>query len=245
MPRNKVNNLITDQEMAFARLVLAGTMTDREAAETAGLKPDTAAYTKAKPRVRAYMLEHRAATQRKLQQQESEEQRRKEQLREKVLDRLWEIAKMPPERTRNSITGQMKAIAMIAAIESLIPDRRAGAAANKSAPPIPEPDIYRAKWLREQQEKTTDPQPGPVPAPEPEEPAPAQPKPTPAAAQDAPPSPAMPLGPAYDRNQSAFAHLFHPAETPPSVPQRPAFDFARDTRVPLWLQRIPAARRPR
>ena len=32
MPKNKVTDLITDQEMAFARLVLSGTVTDREAA---------------------------------------------------------------------------------------------------------------------------------------------------------------------------------------------------------------------
>ena len=30
-------------------------MTDRQAAEAVGLNPDTAAYTKAKPRVRAFM----------------------------------------------------------------------------------------------------------------------------------------------------------------------------------------------
>ena len=66
MPKNKVTDLITDQEMVFAHLVLAGNMTDRQAAETAGLNPESAAYTKAKPRVRAYMAEHRAAPHEKL-----------------------------------------------------------------------------------------------------------------------------------------------------------------------------------
>ncbi len=61
MPKSQVSDLVTDQEITFAHLVLSGTMTDRQAAEAAGLNPDTAAYTKAKPRVRAYMLEHRAA----------------------------------------------------------------------------------------------------------------------------------------------------------------------------------------
>ena len=73
MPKNQVIDPITDQEMTFAHLVLSGTMTDRSAAEAAGLNPDTAAYTKAKPRVRAYMLEHRAAVQEKLVEQETEE----------------------------------------------------------------------------------------------------------------------------------------------------------------------------
>jgi hypothetical protein len=59
MPKNQVSDPITDQEIAFARLVLSGAMTDRRAAEAVGLNPDSAAYTKAKPHVRAYMLEHR------------------------------------------------------------------------------------------------------------------------------------------------------------------------------------------
>ena len=61
MPKNPVTDPITDQETVFARLVLSGTVTDRQAAESAGLNPDTAAYTKAKPRVQAYMHERRAA----------------------------------------------------------------------------------------------------------------------------------------------------------------------------------------
>ena len=76
MPKNQVIDPITDQEIAFAHLVLSGTMTDRSAAEAAGLNPDTAAYTKAKPRVRAYMLEHRAAVQERLVEQEAEGLRR-------------------------------------------------------------------------------------------------------------------------------------------------------------------------
>jgi hypothetical protein len=66
MPKNTVTDPITDQEMAFAHLVLSGTMTDRAAAEAAGLNPDTAAYTKSKPRIRDYMIEHRNAVREKL-----------------------------------------------------------------------------------------------------------------------------------------------------------------------------------
>jgi hypothetical protein len=53
MPRKEVTDPITDQETTFARLVMSGTITDRQAAEAAGLNPDSAAYTKSKPRVRA------------------------------------------------------------------------------------------------------------------------------------------------------------------------------------------------
>ena len=96
-------------------------MTDRNAAEAAGLNPDTAAYTKAKPRVRAYMLEHRAAVQEQLVEQEAEGLRRLNIGREQVLARLWEIANLSPEMTRNSVTAQVKALTMIVAIEGLIP----------------------------------------------------------------------------------------------------------------------------
>ena len=119
MPKNEVSDLITDQEITFAHLVLSGTMTDRQAAEGAGLNPDTAAYTKAKPRVRAYMLEHRAAMHDRLLQQQSEEQRRQNLCRERVLARLWEIADLDPDMTRNSMSAQIKALTMIVAIEGL------------------------------------------------------------------------------------------------------------------------------
>jgi hypothetical protein len=148
MPKNKVSDPITDQEMAFARLVLSGAMTDRHAAEAVGLNPDSAAYTKSKPHVRAYMLEHRAAVQQQLVQQEADLSRRAvdglHRLnldREQVLKRLWEIAHLSPEMTRGSITGQVKAISMIVAMLNLIPDRRAVSSAEKKSIPalIPEP----------------------------------------------------------------------------------------------------------
>jgi hypothetical protein len=147
MPKNEVSDLITDQEIAFAHLILSGTMTDCRAAEAVGLDPATAAHTKAKPRVRAYMVDHRAATHEQRVQQETEEQRRLNLSRARVLTRLWQIADLDPERTRNSMSAQMKAIAMIVAIEGLIPDRRAGSAQSKSVPPPvhhqPNPDLIR------------------------------------------------------------------------------------------------------
>ena len=63
MPKNKFNDPITDQEIAFAHLLLSGTMTDRRAADAVGLDPNIAAYIKSKPCVRAYMLEHGAPVQ--------------------------------------------------------------------------------------------------------------------------------------------------------------------------------------
>ena len=135
MPKNKVSDPITDQEIAFARLVLSGGMTDRQAAEAVGLNPDSAAYTKSKPRVRAYMLEHRAAVQQQLAQQEADGLHRLNLDREQVLKRLWEIANLSPDMTRGSITGQVKALSMIVAMENFIPDRRATSSLEKKSPP--------------------------------------------------------------------------------------------------------------
>ena len=150
MPKNTVSDLITDQEIAFAHLILSGSMNDRSAAEAAGLNPDTAAYTKAKPRVRDYMSKHRAAVNEKLADQEAQGLRKLNLGRDQILNRLWELATLSHEVTRGAITGQIKALSMIIAIEGLIPDRRVSPSATQpAAPRIPEPE----------------PTPGPAPKP--------------------------------------------------------------------------------
>ncbi len=247
MPKNKVSDPITDQEIAFARLVLSGAMTDRRAAEAVGLNPDSAAYTKSKPRVRAYMLEHRAAVQQQLVQQEADGLRRLNLDREKVLDRLWEIANLSPEMTRGSITGQVKAISMIIAMQNFIPNRRAVSSEKESAPAPAKAQIYVSEWLREQQAKTpattNDPQPTPAPAQEEalQEDSPARPA-CPGSAAEASPNP----GP----GQSTFANPFRTAEAPPLEPYVPGFSFVPDatgpvvpdTRVPFSIKKNPVAR---
>jgi hypothetical protein len=222
MPKNKVSDPITDQEIAFARLVLSGTMTDRQAAESAGLHPDSAAYTKSKPRVRAYMLEHRAAVEQQLVQQEADGIRRHTLDRQQVLDRLWELAKLNPDLTRGSITGQVKAISMIIAMLNFIPDRRAVSSENKSAPALPaKAQIYVAEWLRRQQAATTDAQP--VPAPDPD--------------LSSRPERSVVEGPAVspNPNQSTFANRLTPSEAPAS-PYVPLFGSVPDLRVPFSIK---------
>jgi hypothetical protein len=166
MPKNTVNDPITDQEMAFAHLVLSGTMTDRQAAEAAGLNPDTAAYTKSKPRVHDYMIEHRAAVKEKLIDQEVEGLRKLNLGRDQVLTRLWELANLSHEVTRGSIAGQIKAVSLIIAMEGLIPsgtmnDRRhsPSAGAQSTTPPV-QAQIYQAKWLPKQQHQPVGEEPG-------------------------------------------------------------------------------------
>jgi hypothetical protein len=156
MPKNTVTDPITDQEIAFAHLVLSGTMNDRQAAEAAGLNPTTASYTKSKPRVREYMDQHRAAVSEKLIEQETEELRKRslarDQIRDQILDRLWQLARLSPEVTRGSIAGQVKAMSIIAAIEGVIPDRRISPAHAQPASPPVQAQIYVAEPLRRQRE---------------------------------------------------------------------------------------------
>ena len=191
-----------------------------------------------KTRVRAYMLEHRAAMEQQLLQQESEKLRRKEERREQVLDRLWEIAKMGPEMTRNSITGQVKAISMIVAIEGLIPDRRAASAQKKPNPPPITANIYEAEWLPNRRSANNmDPESGPPQARE-------------AAASE--PSighpdrsdlsrlavEAQPTDLPQPSEATVPTAEVHPAPTPSLGPRVPMADHvAPDTRVPFFIKK--------
>jgi hypothetical protein len=247
MPKNNVSDPITDQEIAFARLVLSGTMTDRRAAEAVGLHPDSAAYTKAKPRVRAYMLEHRAAVQQQLVEQDTEGLRRLNLSRDQVLARLWEIANLGPEMTRGSLSGQVRALSMIIAIEGLIPDRRAASAQNKPAPPPVTPQIYTAAWLRNRQTgENVDPQAPPPPA---QEEAASEPQSAPGWADGTPlvsgPTPDPTPEPTLDLSEpSFFPAPLNPSPTTSSAPRVPMADyFAPDTRVPFSTKKNPFARR--
>jgi hypothetical protein len=59
---------------------------------------------------------------------------------------------MSSEMTRGSISGQVKALSMIVAIEGMIPDRRASSVENR--PAAPPPQIYPAAGLRKQEATT-------------------------------------------------------------------------------------------
>ena len=240
MPKQQVSDLITDQEIAFARLILSGTMTDSRAAEAVGLNPGTAAYTKSKPRVRAYMLEHRAAVREQLVQTETEGLRRLSAGREQVLARLWEIANLSPEATRSSITGQVKALAMIVAIEGMIPDRPTASAKKESAaPPLPRPDIYVSKWLRESQQEPTTPESSLVQEGEQAnafDPCPLAAQdvlPDPDEAADAPPDPSPIPSLADDSSAFTFSEATSPVSHAHVVASPP------DTRLPFSIPKKP------
>jgi hypothetical protein len=225
MPKNPVIDPITDQEMAFAHLVLSGTMTDRYAAETAGLNPETAAYTKAKPRVRDYMTEYRAAVKEKLVDEEVEALRKLTPSRDQVLNRLWELAALSHEQTRGSIAGQVKALSMISAIEGYIPDRRFSPSAKQPQAPPVKADIYEAEWLpNRRQEFAAKELADPVPTAETR---PAEPQ-----IPDPPPSP----NPEPDQPSVANSLIPDGFNWVPLATGN-AFDIPRDTWKPFSIQK--------
>jgi hypothetical protein len=245
MPKNNVNDLITDQEITFARLILSGKMTDSQAAEAAGLNPETASYTKSKPRVRDWMLEHRAAVEQRLVEQDTQELRRFNVSRDQVMTRLWEMVNMDPERTRNSMSAQVKAISMIVAIEGLIPNRRAVSAQKVPAPPPDHSSFYTPEWMRNQQNgNSVDPQSPQAPEEAQQEAAP-EPQSAPGST-DGPPlisSPTPDLTPNVIES-SFFGSPLNPPQTTSSVPRVPTADyFAPDTRVPFKIDKNRFGRR--
>jgi len=215
MPKNPVSDPITDQEMAFAHLVLSGTMNDRHAAEAVGLNPETAAYTKSKPRVRAYMIDHRAAVEEKLVAQEADGLRNLNLGRDQILKRLWELANLSPEVTRGIIAGQIKAMSMIIAIEGLIPDRRLSPAQTQSAAPPSKPQIYLGDWPRQGPQAEHKESGDSVTA---AQPASIQPEPAAQPAQD-PPSPNL------DHKPSSIANPFIHPERMSRVPDATGYIF--------------------
>src|ERR1700723_4146162 len=231
MPKNIVNDPITDQEMAFAHLVLSGTMNDRQAAEAAGLNPDTAAYTKSKPRVRDYMIEHRNAVREKLVDLEPEGGPKSNLCRDQVLTRLWELASLSHEVTRGSIAGQIKAVSLIVAIEGLIPGRPSPSVTQPTAPPV-EAQICQAEWLPNRQQ---DADPGDAAVP---------PDAPPAANQVSHPEPAPQPTPPLEPNHTV-ANPFTIAEGRMRVPDATggAYDAVPDTRQPFSIQKGPFRRR--
>ena len=214
MPKNPVTDPITNQEIAFVHLILAGTMNDRRAAKAAGLNPDSAAYIKAKPRVQAYMIEHRAAVEEKLVDQEVDGLRKLSLSRDQILTRLWELATLNPEATRGSISGQVKAMSMIVALEGLLPNPHL---ARRLAPSQTPSAAVQAQRGQQQNHTEATPPGDPVPAVEAATPHAFAPKP--------PPRPTSPAPfPHFESRPSPFNPFVHPPKQNP-VPAATDFTF--------------------
>ena len=147
MPKGPVETPITDQEIAFAHLVLAGKLTDREAAEAVGMDAGRAAYVKAKPRVKTYMEEHRASVRAGLVQHEVDALAEFNIGREQILAKWWEFASIDPAKTGYNTTGQSKALDSLWKALGFVdsdPKKLDGREDEEDL----KPQFYRAKWLR-------------------------------------------------------------------------------------------------
>jgi hypothetical protein len=180
MPKGPVQTPITDQEIAFAHLVLAGTMTDKTAAKVVGIDPSRAAYVKAKPKVQAYMEEHRASVRAGLVQHEVDALAKFNISREQILAKWWEFANIDPAKGYNT-SSQSRALELLwkglGYVESdpKKPDEGAGEDSSK-------PDVYVAAWLREARGEKAEGE-IPDPLPKTEEPTPSQTRPVAVPAQ--------------------------------------------------------------
>lgn len=145
MPKGPVETPITNQEMAFAHLVLAGTMTDREAAERAGMDPGRAAYVKGKPRVKEYMERHRASVTAGLVQHEVEALAEFNISREQVMARYVELARLSPAETNGNISGPVKALDSLREMAGWVGPKAGEQPDGEGDSKL---DIYVAKWMR-------------------------------------------------------------------------------------------------
>jgi hypothetical protein len=145
MPKGPVETPITDLEIAFAHLVLAGKLTDREAAEAVGMDPGRAAYVKAKPRVKAYMDEHRASVRVGLVQHEVDALVEFNIGREQILAKWWEFANIDPKLTGYNTSGQSKALDSLWKALGFEGAKKPG---DGDELEFEKPQIYRAAWMR-------------------------------------------------------------------------------------------------
>jgi hypothetical protein len=147
MPKGPVETPITDQEIAFAHLVMAGTMTDREAAKGAGLNPKQAAYVKAKPRVKAYMAEHRASVAAAISEHESASLAELNVTRETIMARYWELSQLSVTQTNGNIAGQVRALDSLRDMLGLLGNQVPA----KEEEQRLAPDVYQSAWMRNPQ----------------------------------------------------------------------------------------------
>jgi hypothetical protein len=163
MPKGKVETPITDQELAFALLLLAGKLTDREAADAVGLGAANASYVKAKPRVKEYMEQHRASVVAAIVQHESDVLAEQNIGREQIMAQYWKLAGLSPADTNGNITGQVRALDSLREMLGLVGPQPGERSAGEGDS---EPDVYVAKWMRKpgesEPEDEMDPSRGPV-----------------------------------------------------------------------------------
>jgi hypothetical protein len=186
--------------------------------------------------------------QQQLVEQDTEDLRRFNVGRDQVLARLWDIANLDPERTRNSMSSQVKALSLIIAIEGLIPDRRAVSAQKKPTPPPVDPPFYVSEWMRTQKNgQSVDPQPPPS-----QKEASPETQSAPRGADDPVPTPDPPPTELSSRPElrrsvvegPAVSGPLNPSQSTPPLPRVPMAEYvAPDTRRPFSIDKNRFGRR--
>ena len=110
---------ITEQEIKYAHLLMCGKHTDMAAAELAGFNRNFASRLKFKPRVQQYMLLYRTQFATMMANQELAAIRKFDISRTSLIQLNWTLANLPPERTRDTISGQVEASREVAELLGL------------------------------------------------------------------------------------------------------------------------------
>lgn len=100
---------LTPLESAFSHLLIAG-KNHLEAAAELGLSPEDAVRYNAKGKIHTYVGQYRAIFMERMAAREVDILIKRKITRETIAEKLIALADTPPERTRGSIEGQVKAL---------------------------------------------------------------------------------------------------------------------------------------
>ena len=144
MAKGKVKRPLNDKEIKFAHFMMTGDMTDRQAAEKAGIPASSADNVKAKPEVQDYMAAYRDGVRNALAKHEAKVLVKFDITPDQLLLRLWQIAKMGAQETNGTMHAQ------VSAVKELLDRAEKKPAAHEDGEPKG-PKIYQPAWMREQE----------------------------------------------------------------------------------------------
>jgi hypothetical protein len=120
-------------------------VTDKAAAKVVGIDPSRAAYVKGKPKVQAYMEEHRASVRAGPVQHEVEALAKFNISREQILAKWWEFGNLDPALGYNT-SSQSKALELL--WKGMGYADRDSDLKKPEGDSEPKPQIYVASWMR-------------------------------------------------------------------------------------------------
>lgn len=109
---------VTQTEAAFCHLIIQG-KTPEEAAEWLGCTAADAQTWQQRPSVRQYIESYRKVFVEKMAEAEVARLVRKQITRESIAEQFMSLALLPPERTRGSVDGQVRALEAVSTLLGL------------------------------------------------------------------------------------------------------------------------------